>query len=112
MVPVLSRQSTSTLASSSTVASSFARAFLRASARIPAMNAMLVNSTSPSGTIATAAPTVPRRASCQRSSSARSRQRSSSDTGGMIHVSQRRTRSTPERSSELTRRNTLAWSAS
>ncbi len=59
MVPVLSRHSVSTLASSSTDASSLASALRRARATTPVMNARLVSSTSPSGTMATAAATVP-----------------------------------------------------
>ncbi len=91
IVPVLSRHSVSTRASSSTEANSLAKARRRANTITPVMNARLVSSTSPSGTMATTAATVPRSASCQRFSVPRSRNSSSSAAGGMITVSQRST---------------------
>ena len=103
IVPVLSRQRVSTLASSSTAASSLARARRRARAITPATNASEVSRTSPSGTIATAAPTVPRSASCQRSSAPSRRQNSRALAGGISHTSTRRIRFTPVRNSESTR---------
>ena len=69
IVPVLSRQRVSTRASSSTDASSLASAWRRARAITPVMKLRLVSSTSPSGTIATAAATVLWSASCQGRSS-------------------------------------------
>ena len=109
IVPVLSRQSVSTRASSSTEESSFARARRRARAMTPTMNERLVRRTRPSGTIATAAATVPRRASCQRSSVMRRRSISRPAAGGMISVSQRRMTLTPPRSSLS---DILNWRAS
>ena len=101
IVPVLSRQRVSTRASSSTEASSLASACRRASAMTPAMNARLVSSTRPSGTIATAAATVPWSASCQ----PRPRRcpaggaAGAATRGGMMNVSHRRIVLTPLRSS-------------
>ena len=99
-VPVLSRQSTDTRARSSTEASSRESTFWRANAITPARKARLVNSTKPSGTIATAAATVPRSASRHPGSEFIRRQNRTNDTGGMMNTSTRRTRFTPRRSSE------------
>ena len=111
MVPVLSKHSVSTRASSSTEASSLARARRRARASTPAMNDRLVSSTKPSGTMATAAATVPRSASCQRSSVPRRRNPSRAAAGGIITVSQRRITFTPRRSSLPASLNRLASAA-
>ena len=111
MVPVLSRHNTSTRASSSMEASSRAKARRRARATTPTMNERLVSRTSPSGTMATAAATVPRRASSQRSSVTSRRSRSRPAAGGMMRVSHHRMTSTPERSSLSTSVNRRASSA-
>ncbi len=68
---------------------------------MPTMNARLVSRTRPSGTIATAAATVPWSACCQLSTSSlpNSRINNSSEAGGMMNVSQWRIRLTPLRSS-------------
>ena len=108
MVPVLSRHSTSTRASTSTVDRCLARALRRASATIPAMNDRLVSSTNPSGTIATAAATVPSSASCQRSSASSRLTNKKIEATGMITVSQRRIVSMPRRSADCATANCLA----
>jgi hypothetical protein len=108
MVPVLSRQRVSTRASSSTEASSRSRAFWRDSFTTPAMNATLVSSTRPSGTIATAAATVPARASCQSSLVSSSRHSSTRATGGRAIIRNRRIWLIPVRSSEWTSVNRRA----
>ncbi len=64
-VPVLSRQTTSTRASPSTAGSSCTRVWRRARLTVASMNARLVSSTRPSGTMPTSAATVPVTASCQ-----------------------------------------------
>ena len=99
MVPVLSRHNTSTRASNSTEASSLHSARRRAKATTPVMNARLVRRTRPSGTMATAAATVPRSASGHWSSVASRRSSNSPAAGGMITTSQRRMALTPARSS-------------
>lgn len=109
IVPVLSRHSTSTRAKTSTVESCLANAFLRASRSTPATKARLVSSTRPSGTMATAAATVPRRASCQTSSLLRSETKSSSDATGMTATIHRSTRLMPSRSEEAAVANRRAW---
>ena len=111
MVPVLSRHRVSTRARSSTEASSRRSASLRASLMTPAMKAMLVSNTNPSGTIATAAATTPVSASCQPSLAAIRRHINSAATGGISSINTRRIRLTPERSSESTSENRLASSA-
>ena len=111
IVPVLSRHRVSTRASSSTDASSRASALRRARATTPVMNDKLVSSTRPSGTMATAAATVPRSASCQRSSVASSLPRSSTVASGMIHVRRRRITLTPPLSSLPASLNRRASSA-
>ncbi len=65
IVPVLSRQRTSTRASVSTAANSWTRAWRRPSRTTPAAKATLVSRTSPSGTMATTPATVPAAASSQ-----------------------------------------------
>jgi len=67
IVPVLSRQRTSTRASVSTAGSSWTRAWRRPRRTTPAANAMEVSSTRPSGTMATTPATVPAAASRQSS---------------------------------------------
>ena len=62
-VPVLSAQTTSTRARPSIAGSSCTRHWRRPSRITPTANAMLVSSTSPSGTIGTSAATIPRTAS-------------------------------------------------
>jgi len=64
-VPVLSRQTTSTRARASTAGSSCTSVERRARVIAAIMNARLVSSTSPSGTMPTSAATVPVTASCQ-----------------------------------------------
>ena len=102
----------STRASSSTEASSRSSAWRRASVTTPAMNARLVSSTSPSGTIATHAATTPDSASCQPSPVRSRRQNSTAATGGISNIRNVRIRLTPRRSSEPTRVNRRASSAS
>ena len=63
IVPVLSRQITSTRARVSTAGSSWTRVSRRASRTTPTANAIVVISTSPSGTMETTPPTVLRSAS-------------------------------------------------
>ena len=112
MVPVLSRQSTSTWASSSTVASSFAKALRRARTITPTTKANEVRSTRPSGTIATAAPTVLRKASCQPLLLVSKATSKSPAANGTTTTSTRRILLTPSRSSELTKVNRRASSLS
>ena len=112
IVPVLSKQRTSTRASSSTLASSFASACLRASAITPERKAIEMSNTRPSGTIATAAATVPTRASCQLSSASSRERNSSPAAGGMMKTSHLRIRLTPLRNSDSASLNCLASSPS
>ena len=102
MVPVLSRHNVSTRASSSTEASSRSSALRRDSFTTPAMNATLVSSTRPSGTMDTAAATVPERASCQSSLVSSNRHSSTRASGGRAIIRNRRIRLIPVRSSECT----------
>ena len=76
------------------------------------MNARLVNSTSPSGTIATHAATTPDSACCQPSPVRYRRQNSTAATGGIRTMRNRRIRFTPSRSSEPTSVKRRASSAS
>ena len=108
MVPVLSRHNTSTRARTSTVESCLASALRRESSRTPATKARLVRRTRPSGTMATAAATVPWRASCQRSSATSSLINSRPDAIGMMIVSHLRMRSTPWRSCDSAALNVRA----
>ena len=84
------------------MASSFAKALHRARTITPTTKANEVNSTSPSGTIATAAPTVLLKASCQPPSLVKSASSSRPAANGTITTSTRRILLTPSRSSELT----------
>ena len=84
------------------MASSFAKALRRARTITPTTKANDVNSTSPSGTIATAAPTVLRKASCQPLSLVKSAS-SRPAANGTITTSTRRILLTPSRSSEFTK---------
>ena len=98
----------STRASISTDASSLSSALRRANFTTPAMNARLVSSTSPSGTIATPAATVPDSASRQSSLVRHSRHSRISAIGGRATIRNSRMRLTPVRSSECTRENSRA----
>ncbi|CAB4825350.1 unannotated protein [freshwater metagenome] len=109
IVPVLSRHKVSTRARSSTEANSRRSAFFFDSEITPAMNAMLVNNTNPSGTIATEAATTPDRAMRQSPSLlCISRQNNRMAIGGIANIKTFRILLTPERSSELTRENLRA----
>ena len=112
IVPVLSRQRTSTRASTSTVESCFAKARRRAMASMPATKAMLVSRTNPSGTIATEAATVPCTASCQRSSASSNDRNNSTEATGMMAMSHFRMRLIDVRSSESAMVKRLASAAS
>ena len=111
IVPVLSRHKTSTRANISTDASSLHKARCLAKATTPVMKERLVSRTSPSGTIATAEATVPRKASSHRSSVDKSLRSKRPTEGGMIIINQRSIVSTPERKSLSTSLKRRASSA-
>ena len=112
-VPVLSAQTTSTRASPSIAGSSCTRHCRAPSRTTPTANAMLVSSTSPSGTIGTSAATMPRSASSTSAPAVRNwLQMMRTAAGTSSQVMTRRIVSMPERSSEPTRVKRLASSAS
>jgi hypothetical protein len=103
IVPVLSKQSTSTLASVSTAGSSLTSTWRRPSRITATAKATLVSSTSPSGTIATVPATAPRRPSRSPWWARSWLTNSSAAVGTSAQVTYLRIWSTPARSSERAR---------
>jgi hypothetical protein len=110
-VPVLSTHTVSTWARPSMAGSSCTRTRRRPRRTTPTAKAMLVSSTSPSGTMVTTPATAPSsdpRRSWELSSWLLT---SSREVGTRNHVTQRRTRSRPDRSAERTSENRRACRA-
>ena len=111
-VPVLSMQSTSTRASPSTAGSSWTSTRRFARRTTAAAKAMLMRSTSPSGTIATVPATAPEIDACQSWLLRSWLKKSSAPVGTIAHVTHTKMRSTPVRSSEGVSAKRRASSAS
>ena len=111
-VPVLSVQSTSTLARPSTAGSSWTKTLCLASRTTATAKATLVSSTRPSGTIPTVPAAAPLMASENFEEPVMARTNSSAAVGTIAHDTKAMIRLIPVRSSERTRVNCLACSAS
>ena len=109
-VPVLSMHRTSTRASPSTAGSSRTRTRCRASRTTAAAKAMLMRSTSPSGTMATVPATAPETDARQLPWARYWLQNSSPAVGTTAHDTYFSTRLIPSRSSDVARANRRASS--